>query len=151
MQLKLPETTPAKAIYCATLPTGGQGTLGNLHTTHTTMTLCGREARCQRANPGSPGGFYAEEVPKTAQGEGKKFYCLFFSSIFFLLPSARHLKERLTVSQSVSQSGKQSVRQSVGQAGRQAETHSLPFFAVAEYIYKQRGTTGAPELSAIER
>ena len=49
-----------------------------------------------------------------------------------LLPSARHLEERLTVSQSVSQSGKQSVRQAVNrasrQADRQAETHSLAFF-----------------------
>ena len=48
-----------------------------------------------------------------------------------LLPSAVHLEERLTVSQSVRQSGKQSVRQSVGQAGRQTgqtETHSLGFF-----------------------
>ena len=32
---------------------------------------------------------------------------------------ARHLEERLTVSQSVSQSGKQSVSQSVAQAGKQ--------------------------------
>ena len=46
-----------------------------------------------------------------------------------LLPSAVHLEERLTVSQSVSESGKQSVRQSVGQAGRQTETHSLGFFS----------------------
>jgi hypothetical protein len=35
-----------------------------------------------------------------------------------LLPSAVHLEERLTVSQSVSSSDKQSVTQSVGQAGR---------------------------------
>ena len=46
-----------------------------------------------------------------------------------LLPSAVHLEERLTVSQSVSSSGKQSFRQSVRQAGRQGETHSLGFFS----------------------
>ena len=51
-----------------------------------------------------------------------------------LLPSAVHLQERLTVSQSVSLSGKQSVRQSVRQASRQhsntaTETHSLGFFS----------------------
>ena len=49
-----------------------------------------------------------------------------------LLPSAVHLEERLTVSQSVSQSGQQSVRQSFGQAGRRTETHSLGFFSVAD-------------------
>ena len=41
-----------------------------------------------------------------------------------LLPSAVHLEERLTVSQSLSQAGKQSVRQSVGQAGRQTGRHT---------------------------
>ena len=55
-----------------------------------------------------------------------------------LLPSARHLEERLTVSQSASQPGKQSARQSVGQAGkqtgRQAETHSLAFFQLQTTI-----------------
>ena len=39
-----------------------------------------------------------------------------------LLPSARHLEERLTVSQSVIQSGKQSVSQWIGLAGRQTGT-----------------------------
>ena len=59
-----------------------------------------------------------------------------------LLPLARHLEERLTVSQSVSQSGKQSGRQSVGnQAGRQAGRNTqFGFFSVADYIYKQWGT-----------
>ena len=55
-----------------------------------------------------------------------------------LLPSAVHLEERLTVSQSVSYSGKQSVRQSVGQAGKQTETHSLGFFG-GRHGYKQQG------------
>ena len=45
-----------------------------------------------------------------------------------LLPSAVHLEERLTVSQSVSQSGNKSARQSVRQAGRQTKKHSLGFF-----------------------
>ena len=45
MELKLPETGPAKATYFPTLPKGGQGALGNLHTTHTTLTFSRREAR----------------------------------------------------------------------------------------------------------
>ena len=58
-----------------------------------------------------------------------------------LLPPARHLEERLTVSQSVSQSGKQSVRQSVRQAGRQTgrQKHAVKLISVADYSYKQRG------------
>ena len=46
-----------------------------------------------------------------------------------LLPSVRHLEERLTVSQSVRQSGKQSVSRESRRADRQAETHSLAFFS----------------------
>ena len=55
-----------------------------------------------------------------------------------LLPSARHLEERLTVSLS----GKQSVKQSVGQAGRQTgrQKHTVWLFSVAAYSYKQWGT-----------
>ena len=41
-----------------------------------------------------------------------------------LLPSAVHLEERLTVSQSVSQSGKQSVSQTVSRASRQADRNT---------------------------
>ena len=51
-----------------------------------------------------------------------------------------------------------SVRQAFSQAGgwasrqasKQAETHSLAFFSVTEYIYKQRGTPAALEQLAIE-
>ena len=62
-----------------------------------------------------------------------------------LLPSSRHLEERLTVSQSVSQAGRQAVSQPISQSDRQAvsqavgwasrqakrkaETHSLAFFS----------------------
>ena len=55
-----------------------------------------------------------------------------------LLPSARHLEERLTVSQSVTESGKQSVRQYVGQTGRQTgmQKHTVWLFSVADYRYK---------------
>ena len=69
-----------------------------------------------------------------------------------VLPSARHLKERLSVSQSVSQSGKQSVRQSVGQAGRQTgrQKHTVWLFALTDYRYKQWGTIGQQEHSVVE-
>ena len=73
-----------------------------------------------------------------------------FSLWQILLPSAVHLKKRLTVSQSVSQSGKQSVRQSVGQAGRQTETHSLGFFSGRLGI-KQWGEQILPEQAMVER
>ena len=45
-----------------------------------------------------------------------------------LLPSAVHLEERLTVSQSLSQ-----------QAGSQSDTHSLGFLSVADAGPKQQG------------
>ena len=69
-----------------------------------------------------------------------------------LLPSARHLEERLTVSQSVSQSGKQSVRQSVGQAGRQTgrQKHTLCLCSVAVYSYQQWGTICLQEQGMVE-
>ena len=53
----------------------------------------------------------------------------FSACLQILLPLARHLEERLTVSQSVCQSGKQSVRQLVGQAGRQTgkQKHTVFF------------------------
>ena len=54
-----------------------------------------------------------------------------------LLPSAVHLEERLTVSQSVSSSGKHSVRQSVRQeAGRQK--HTVWVFSVADSATSSR-------------
>jgi hypothetical protein len=70
-----------------------------------------------------------------------------------LLPSARHLKKRLTVSQSVSQSGKQSIRQSVGQAGRQTDgqKHTVWLVSVADYSYKQWGTVTLQEQSVVTR
>ena len=67
-----------------------------------------------------------------------------------LLPSAVHLEERLTVSQSVSWSGKQSVTQSVGQTGRQTETHSLGFFS-GRLGYKQRGDKQLSEHAMVYR
>ena len=47
-----------------------------------------------------------------------------------LLPSARHLEERPTVGEPVSQAGKQLVKQSVGQAGRQTgrQKHTVWLF-----------------------
>ena len=50
-------------------------------------------------------------------------------SFGILLPSARLLEERLTVSQSVSQAVSQAVSWASRQADRQAETHSLAFFS----------------------
>ena len=69
-----------------------------------------------------------------------------------LLPSARHLEERYTVSQSVSQSGQQSVRQSVRQAGRQADRQkqTVWLFLVADYSYKQWGTIGRKGHSVVK-
>ena len=58
-----------------------------------------------------------------------------------LLPSARRLEERLTASQSGSQSGKREGRQ----AGRNTQ---FWLFSVADYSYKQGGTSWVPEQSA---
>ena len=50
-----------------------------------------------------------------------------------LVPSARHLEERLTVSQSVSQSVSQAVSQAVGRANRQAGRNTqFGFVSVAD-------------------
>ena len=53
-----------------------------------------------------------------------------------LLPSARHLQERVTFSQSVSQSGKS---QSGSQLGKQAgkQKHTVWLFSVVDHSYKQ--------------
>ena len=69
--------------------------------------------------------------------------CHFFWEI--LLPSARHLEERLTVSHSVNQSGKQSVRQSVGQEGRQPsrQKHTVWLF----FQWRTKSTTSGERVA----
>ena len=55
------------------------------------------------------------------------------------LPSARHLEERLKVSQSVSQSGKQSVGQAGRQTGRQKHTVCLfQWWSTARAVLNQK-------------
>ena len=61
-------------------------------------------------------------------------------NIRILLPSARHLEERLAVSQSASLLGKQSVSRANKQADRHAETYSLAFFSGRLQLLQQRGT-----------
>ena len=84
---------------------------------------------------------YAQQVAVGQGFQAKKCYLIRGRSLDLtmtsnvaekiLLPSARHLEERLTVSQSVSQS----VRHSVGQAGRQTgrQKHTVWLFAAADY------------------
>ena len=72
-----------------------------------------------------------------------------------LLPSAKHLEERLTVSQSVSQSGKQPVSQSGKQPVRQSrqtgrQKHTVWLFSVADYGYKQWEVIILREQSAVK-
>ena len=61
--------------------------------------------------------------PPISKADSKKATASPPSSLYpkesILLPSAGHLEERPTVSQSISRSGKQPVRQSIGQAGKQ--------------------------------
>ena len=69
-----------------------------------------------------------------------------------LLPAARHLEERLTVSQSVSQATSQSGSQSGKQAGRQAGRNRQFgfFFSVADYNYKHWGDPHVQEHPVVE-
>ena len=67
-----------------------------------------------------------------------------------LLPSTRHLEERLTVSQSVSQAGNQTVRQSVWQTGRQTGKQASRNRQVADYDYKHWGNPSVQEHSVVK-
>ena len=75
--------------------------------------------------------------------------CLVFGRLLvgaahhILLPSARHLEERPTVSQSVSQAVSRARRQ----ADRQAETHSLAFFSCGPRLQTLGSTCSAGTLS----
>ena len=66
-----------------------------------------------------------------------------------LLPSARHLEERL---ESVSYADSQPISQSARQAGKQIgrQKHTVWFFLVAAYSYKQWGTTFQHQISMVE-
>ena len=74
------------------------------------------------------------------------------SNTQILLPSAVHLEERLTVSESVSYLGKQSITQSIGQAGgRQADRNTqFGFFFNDGLGYKQWGALCMPQQPAVE-
>ena len=67
-----------------------------------------------------------------------------------LLPSARHLIERLTVIQSVSQAGMRSGKQAGRQAGKGAPKTKFGFFSVADSDYKRWETPNMQEHPTVE-